>query len=248
MSTKVRQIANLFRLMDLFAQRRRPLSVREIVDELGWPRSSTFNTVQTLVDEGYLYQPAPRGGYFPTTRWMDLAQVFAESQPLPEAVHHLLEALADETGETVCLAAPEGASVVFIDVVESSADIRFIATIGQRLPIHVASAGKAILAQYAPSERNAVLARIDYQHYALESFQSPQEVEADLEAQAAQGWYANLGMFAPGVAGIAVPFAFNGRRNSIAIGGPISRIEDQAAALGDLLKRRVDEFHQQGVV
>ncbi len=239
---QVKQITNLFRLMEYFAEEGRPLSVREIVDAMGWPRSSVFNIVSTMVDEGYLYQPAARGGYYPTTRWMDLARAVVDSQPLPPAVHQLLEDLAHATGETVCLAAAEGSNVVFLDVVESSADIRFIASIGQRLPIHVASAGKAILAQYSPEELRAVLARIDYRHYEQHSFMSADEVEADLRAQAAQGWYLNLGMFAPGVAGIAVPFTLNGRRYSIALGGPVSRIEERAEALGKLLKREVREF------
>lgn len=242
MSMQVKQISNLFSLMDGFARLRRPLSVREIVEEFGWPRSSVFNMVSTMVDEGYLYQPVPRGGYYPTTRWMELARVVVESQPLPESVHVLLETLSRETGETACLAAPEGTSVVFIDVVESSADIRFIANVGQRLPIHVAAAGKAILAQYSPAELNSTLGRIDYQHYEKASYMSPREVEADLQAQASNGWYANFGMFAPGVAGIAVPFALNGRRNSVALGGPVSRIEARAEELGDLLRSAVAEY------
>ncbi|MFV8816988.1 IclR family transcriptional regulator [Haliea sp. E17] len=239
---QVKQIANLFRLMEYFAEVGRPLSVREIVEAMGWPRSSVFNIVATMVDEGYLYQPAARGGYYPTTRWMDLARVVADSQPLPPSLHELLEDLAHATGETACLAAAEGSSVVFLDVVESSADIRFIANIGQRLPIHVASAGKAILAQYSPEELRAILGRIDYQHYEEQSFMSAEEVQADLQAQAAQGWYLNLGMFAPGVAGIAVPFAYGGRRYSIALGGPVTRIEGRADVLGKLLRERVRDF------
>ena len=70
-------------------------------------------------------------------RWLELARELSASQPLPESVRELLEELCRETGETLFLAAPEGTSVVFLDVVESSADIRFIANVGQRLPIQM---------------------------------------------------------------------------------------------------------------
>ncbi len=242
MSTHVRQLGNLFSLMDLFVRERRPLSVREIVDEFGWPRSSVFNMVTTLVDEGYLYQPVARGGYYPTSRWMDFARAVGESQPLPASVHELLESVSRETGETACLAAAEGTSVVFLDVVESSADIRFIANVGQRLPIHVASAGRAILAQYSPAELRAVLGRIKYQRYAGEAFLCADDVEADLHAQARQGWYLNLEMFAPGVAGIAVPFPLGDRRCALALGGPVSRIEPRIDTLGKRLRNTVANF------
>lgn len=238
----VKQIVNLFRLMDLFSQERRPLSVKDIVDEFGWARSSVFNMVSTMVDEGYLYQPTPRGGYFPTTRWMELARELTDAQPIPAAVHGLLTDLASETGETLFLAAPEGTSVVFLDVVESAADIRFIANVGQRLPIHVTAAGRAILSQYDAVERAATLRRIRYQAYEKAQYMSPQAVEEDIDRAARSGWFSNLGYYAPGVAGIAVPFAFRGRRDAIALGGPVSRIEPNMEAIGKRLKTAIANF------
>ncbi len=241
----VKQIANLFDLMEFFVRAKRPLSVREIVDEFAWPRSSAFNIVSTMVERGYLYQPVPRGGYYPTTRWMELARELSDAQPLPESVHELLAELAHRTGETLLLAAPEGSSVVFIDVVESSADIRFIAHVGQRLPIQVAAAGRAILAQYSPPERAAILKRISYQRYEKAQFMTADEVERDLQDSAADGWYVNPGVYAPGVAGIAVPFPFRGRRNAIALGGPSPRIEGREAEFGALLREAVQRFLKQ---
>ena len=241
----VKQISNIFDLMELFVRAKKPLSVREIVEEFSWPRSSAFNIVSTMVEEGYLYQPTPRGGYYPTAKWMELARDLSESQPLPESVHKLLVDLAHETGETLFLAGPEGTSIVFLDVVESSADIRFIGNVGQRLPIHVASAGRAILAQYSPSERAATLNRIKYQSYEKDTFMSPEAVEKDIQSGAKDGWYVNLGIYAPGVAGVAVPFPFRGRRNAIALGGPVSRIERRTDAIGELLRESIERFSKE---
>ncbi len=238
----VKPIANLFSLMDFFVRARRPLSVRDIVAEFSWPRSSVFNMVSTMVEHGYLHQPVPRGGYYPTTRWMELARDLSESQPLPESVHKLLVELANRTGETLFLAAAEGTSAVFLDVVESSADIRFIANVGQRLPIHVTAAGRAILAQYSPAERAATLKRIKYQPYEKDTFMTPESVELDVQQNARNGWYVNPGIYAPGVAGIAVPFPFRGRRNAIALGGPLSRIEKRDDSIGALLREAIDRF------
>ena len=125
---------------------------------------------------------------------------------------------------------------------ESSADIRFIANVGQRLPIHVTAAGRAILAQYSPAERAATLKRIKYQPYEKDTFMKPESVERDVHESARNGWYVNPGIYAPGVAGIAVPFPFRGRRNAIALGGPASRIEKRVDALGKLLRESIDRF------
>jgi len=238
----VKQINNLFSLMELFVREKRPLSVREIVDEFQWPRSSVFNIVTTLVDGGYLYQPIPRGGYYPSTKWMDLAQEVCDSQPLPKSVHELLVELAKETGETVLLAAPEGAEVVFLDVVESQQVIRFTASIGQRIPIHVTSAGQALLSLYNPSERAALLKRINYRRYETDAFMTPEAVEAELKSSQNRGWFINLAKFAPDLAGISVPFAFRNRRNAIVLGAPISRVQERVDTLGRLLADRVSRF------
>jgi IclR family acetate operon transcriptional repressor len=244
----VKQLSNLFDLMDLFVRSKKPLSVREIVDAFGWPRSSVFNMVTTMMEHGYLYQPVPRGGYYPSTKWMDVAREVADAQPLPESVHKLLVELMKQTGETIILAAPEGTSVVFLDVVESPADIRYTVNVGQRLPIHVTAAGRAILSQYSAAERMAVLKRIKYQKYEKSVLMTPESVERDIQRGSKEGYFANLAVYQPNVAGIAVPFHFRDRRNAIVLGAPDSRIEKRVATLGKLLREAVRNFVKENAV
>lgn len=236
---RVKQISNLFMLMELFARRQRPLAVAEIVTALNWPRSSVFNVVQTLVEEGYLYQPTARGGYSPTTRWMDLARSLVDSQPLPAAIHERLVTLMENTGETVFLAAAEGSSVIFLDVVEPAANIRFAANVGQRLPIHVTAAGKAILSQYPTAELNALLRRLRFD---FDQTISPESLKQDIECHRKNGWYTNMGRYAEGVAGVAVPFPYRDRRMAIALGGPVSRVEEHASDYGVLLRAAIQDL------
>lgn len=238
----VKQISNLFTLMELFAARQQPLSVADIVSTLKWPRSSAFNIVSTLVEEGYLYQPTTRGGYCPTSRWSDLAKSLVATTPLPETIHEQLVLLMERTGETVYLAAAEGTSVVFLDVVEPPASIRFTANVGERLPIHVTAAGKAILSQYPAAERNALLRRLRFDFDMEDPEKLLASIKSDIEQLPDSGWCINMGQYAPGVAGIAVPFPFQDRRMAIALGGPVSRVEEHANDYGKLLSATVAEL------
>ena len=54
----VKQAANVLDLMEYFARRKRPATLAEISDDLGWPRSSTFNLVGTIADKGWPKAPA----------------------------------------------------------------------------------------------------------------------------------------------------------------------------------------------
>lgn len=238
----VKQISNLFELMDFFVRAKKPLSVREIVEEFSWPRSSVFNMVSTMVACGYLYQPVPRGGYWPTTRWMDLARELSGGEPLPESVHKLLVEIMNRTGETLAIASAEGTSVVLLDVVEPPAVIRYTASVGQRLPIHVTAAGRAILAQYSASERAAVLERIKYQRSVKNAFRTAAAVEREIHQGAENGWHVNLANYAHDLAGVAVPFPFRGHRYAIVLGGPVPRVEQRVDTLGRLLRESVRRF------
>ena len=238
----VKPISNLFDLMDFFVRARQPLSVREIVDEFRWPRSSVFNMVSIMVEHGYLYQPVPRGGYYPTSKWSEFSREVLASQPLPESVHNLLVELMHQTGETMILAGPEGTSVVLQDVVESPEDIRYMVNVGQRLPIHLTAAGRAILAQYSPAERAATLKRINYEGFENSGLMSPDAVEEEIQHSMKKGWFINMEGYQSGVAGIAVPFRFGHRRNAIVLGAPVSRIEKRLNLLGKRIEDAVKTY------
>jgi IclR family transcriptional regulator, acetate operon repressor len=238
----VKQIVNLFSLMELFARTKKPLTARDIVEEFSWPRSSAFNIISTLMDHGYLHQPSSRGAYSPTTKWMDLAREFSDPDARPASVSDLLVELMHRTGETMILAGAEGVSTVFLDVAETREHVRYSADVGQRLPIHVTAAGRAIMAQYAEEERAAVLGRIKYERYEKGAPMSPGAVAREISKGAKRGWHVNLASYAYGVAGIAVPFPFRNHRNAIVLGAPVSRVEDRVDELGALLRSAVDKF------
>ena len=59
----VRQVENVLALLEFFAERQRPATLADVVEHTGWPRSSAFNLLSTLLDRGYLYEPRARAGY-----------------------------------------------------------------------------------------------------------------------------------------------------------------------------------------
>jgi DNA-binding IclR family transcriptional regulator len=64
----VRQAANVLDILEYFARTKKPATLAELADHFGWPRSSTFNLLTTLSEKGYLYEPRPRAGNYPTPR------------------------------------------------------------------------------------------------------------------------------------------------------------------------------------
>lgn len=238
----VRQAANVLELMEYFARRKRPATLAEISDDLGWPRSSTFNLVGTIAEKGWLYEPRARNGYYPSPRWLTLARTVAEAEPLPEAVHALLLTIADQTGETAAIAALAGTHAIFLDVVESAHSVRYFAQIGDRVPVHASSVGRAILAQNSPEERRAIYRKIKFEPFSETTPCSAQAIEQALGDAEQRGYHQSSSEYIADLAGVAVPLPIHHRRLSLVVAGPTSRCLTRRPDTAATIARCVAQF------
>ncbi len=236
----VRQAANILEIMEFFARTKKPATLAEIADHFGWPRSSTFNLLATLSEKGYLYEPRPRGGFYPTPRWLTMARMASEVEPLPPWTHALIAELSAETGETASITAPSGVWAVFIDVVESQAPIRYFATIGHRVPIHAAASGRALLLQYSKEERDQLYRKIEFKQYGPSTPISIEAVETELRNSIARGYCQSFGDYSRDLAGAAIPLPIGDRRLSVVVAGPEFRIGPRVPEVAALIVRSVE--------
>jgi IclR family acetate operon transcriptional repressor len=237
----VRQAAHVLDLLEYFVSVKEPANLAEISAAMGWPRSSTFNLLSTLAQRGFLYEPRPRGGFYPSPKWMSVLQGITETERLPDELCASVREIADATGETVVVAAPAGINVVFLYVAESDAAVRFSTQIGEQMPIHVTAAGRALLALYPARERVSVIKKIKFDKNSPRSLASAELVEAEIRRGEARGWHENVGGFAVDLSGVAMAVGSGDRRLSVAVGGPTTRLRQRmpqiAATLKRLLKR-----------
>ena len=236
----VRQASNVLELLEYFAELKKPSTLPEISEAMGWPRSSTYNLLTTLAHRGYLYEPRPRGGYYPSTRWHALVQSFGENELLPEALFSVVEEVAEMTGETVAVTGPARTNAVLLYVVESSAAIRFAAQVGNQVPIHATASGRALLAQYSPTERASLLKKVEYVRYSSKSLMNAEEVEAQIRRETERGWHENFEGHAADLAGIAMPVRLKERRLSVVVGGPSNRMQDRIPDIAEILKQALN--------
>ena len=71
---------------------------------------------------------------------------------LREKARPIMERLADETGEVVCLAVLEQNRSVYVEVVEGHHGLRLRATVGSVAPIHSSATGTMLLANMTEAE------------------------------------------------------------------------------------------------
>lgn len=236
----VKQALYAFQILEFFADRKKPATLSEIADHFGWPRSSTFNLIETLSKSGLLYELKYRAGYYPTRRLLDLARDIIGDGPLSDRLRAIVSNVAERTGETVTLAALSGQSAVFVEVVESRSLIRYAAKVGQRVPLHATSCGRAILSMIPPKERAALLHKSSYQRYAPDSLMTPEEVEAEIQRSIERGWFLNNNGYAPDLLGLAIPLPLTDRQLVLMVAGPGFRMLTRLTELVTVLRSEID--------
>ena len=121
------------------------ISLIELSVSLNMPKSTMHRYLATLLE----LRLAERCGvdrYRLGTKVIELAGSFLASSDLRKESESILDEIAEMTGETVHLAVPSGAEVVYIAKVESKHTLRMYSHIGARLPMHCTALGKSILA------------------------------------------------------------------------------------------------------
>lgn len=233
---QVRQIVNMLELLEYFAQVRRPAGLAELASHFGWPRSSTFNIIDTLVENGFLYEPRARNGYYPTPRWLALSQDIAQAEPLSERATDLVQHIADQTKETVWISAASGQYAVILYVIASPHPVRYTAEPGKRLPLHATATGLALLSQMPPLQQKNILKRAHFVRFGAGSPMSVEEVLARLHEGKIRGWFQSASNYSHDLGGVAMPLLLGERSLAITAAGPLSRVSEKFYEIADIMK------------
>ncbi|TBW41435.1 IclR family transcriptional regulator [Siculibacillus lacustris] len=124
--------------------------LRGIVERLGTRRSTTHRMLGTLVAEGYLHH-LPYKGYTLGPKLIRLGARAIEQRPIVAIARPRLEALAQETGDTVHLGVADGPEVFYLDKISGTRGLEMRSRIGQRMPLALTGVGKALMFGVAPA-------------------------------------------------------------------------------------------------
>jgi len=233
-------VPSLQRVLDIIAffdATQRPATLSAIAVAVGLPKSSCVLLLQTLISNGYLYEVAPRMGYYPTRRWLDTFSRISARDPVVERARPVLQYLRDETSESVIFARRAGDVVVYLEVLDSSEAIRYAARPGDTKPMHATATGKAILANLPEPERRAVLARVKRTALTPRTIVDRAILEKDLADGLARGWWLSLGETEADLTGVSTCVFFGAEPYAVVAAGLTSRVEGRLEQIGKLLVR-----------
>jgi DNA-binding IclR family transcriptional regulator len=182
------------------------LTIREITEGLGLPRTSIYRILNTL-QQHEMVRRDDRGAYHLGRRLLGLAaQVAAHDGRVDVAAigQPFMDRLAADLGEGVKLSVLDTDGVLVLAAAQGRREYALTVTPGQRAAIHAGASSKLLLAHLPPEEQAAWLARPLAAH-TPRTIVDPARLRVELARIVRQGWAQDRGETAPSILAFAAP-------------------------------------------
>lgn len=222
----VQSIRRGVRLLQILAERRTDLSLREISRLAALPPSTAHRLLLTLAED-CLVTPLPGGCFRLGLEVARLGDAAVTVLRLSPTVHELVRAVCEATQETIGLVQLVDGAAAVIDRVESPHPLRYELGIGSRVPLHCTASGKVLLAfGFGGPLATAIPDPIESRTAA--TIASRERLSAEIERIRRQGFGFDDEEYVVGLRCVAVPiFAADGRAgHALAASGPTGRFGD----------------------
>lgn len=206
----VQSVAKAVKLINCLAAVKRPLSLQELSQAGGIPKTTAFGLLAPMREAGWVEQNE-EGKYRLGIRLFELGSVVSASWDIVPLARPQLQMIALHTGQSAQLSMIDKAEVLLLENADPGSSLRIVSEPGDRLPVHSTAAGKAILAFLAPAQARSILRAAGMQQFTPHTITSMERMEAVLEQIRAQGFAVEDGETRIGLRSVAAPvFDVNG--------------------------------------
>lgn len=224
----IKSARRVIEIMEFFDHERRPLGLKEICEELGYPISSGAAMLKSLLVLGYLEYDRATRTYLPTMRIAVLGrwvtdQLFGQMRMLP-----LMEHLRNRTRETVMLGTQSDIYAQYVHVVRSPQPLNYSVEPGSLRPITRCGVGLVLLSNHSDSEIDELVYRSNYAERQKNLRVCLSEIMERVESIRKCGYVFTRHVYSEGIGVISMllPAAPFNRTFAIAVGGPVQRLEN----------------------
>lgn len=209
------------------------LSIREVSREYGYSPATVQKLISALQNQDFVVQDKQTERYHLGSEAVRLGLTALERLEVRQAARPFLEALSDETEETVFLAIARRDHVIYIDKVVSDRLIRMDAPLGADRPFNCTSVGKVLLSEMPPDKVAELATDGVFERRTENSIVEIDALQAELEQVRQRGWALDNEEYALGANCIGAPvYDHEGRIiAALTVSGPAERIKGNLDAL-----------------
>ena len=191
-------------LLQLLSRSKKPLSLKELSAQCGYPKSTVFGLLTTMRTYDVVTQ-TPDGKYSLGLRLFEYGRQVERSWDISLVARPYMEHLCQQTGASVVLSVCEGGSVVTLDQAETRGGLHIVSDVGSRLPLYCTSQGKVFLAHRARADAEALLHGQSMTQFTPHTITDLAELMQEIDQCRRSGYAIENGEYKIGLRSISAP-------------------------------------------
>jgi DNA-binding IclR family transcriptional regulator len=198
----VKSAERTVRILETLAASPTRLTLSELQERVGYPRSSLHALVRTLRELKWIETDENGSAFGIGPHALLSGTAYLDKDPALPYAYEILEDLRAEVGYTVHFARRDEAHVLYLASRESRESTRVVSRVGRRLPAHLTALGQALLAELTRDEVESMLP--DPLPVLTENTIADRErLHAELDQVRSRSWAFEREQGTPGVACVA---------------------------------------------
>ncbi|MBF0276803.1 MAG: helix-turn-helix domain-containing protein [SAR324 cluster bacterium] len=225
-------------LLERLAEAKDGANLSDISQQVGLALSTTHRLLNTLEQNGYLYQNKELGRWYIGVKAFTIGNTFLQSRDIVTLARPNLHELMENVGETTNLAVLIEDEAIFLVQAECHEKMRMVVPLGSRVPLHASGVGKALLANMTKPEVSAILQKKGLAKYTENTIVEPKQLFQALTEVKEQGFAFDDEEHAVGLRCVAacVVDEYGQSVAAISVSGPRARIpDDRISYLGHMV-------------
>ena len=238
----VQSVDRAITVLEILA-RRGEVGVTDLAAELGVHKSTAFRLVSVLESRGLVEQHSERGRYRLGLGLVRLAGATTARLDLTQQGRTVIELLARQLGETMNITILSGHDALYIDQVAGTSALQMHNWMGQLVPLHCTSNGKALIA-WLSEERQRELLVEPLARFTDTTVTDVDDLLKELVRVREQGFATAFEELEQGLIAVAAPIRdMTGNVvASLSASGPVFRVpRERIPALGASVRAGADE-------
>jgi|GEM_PF-387860 len=239
LTTSVKSAIRVIEVLEFFAKAQEPCSLKDIIQSLQYPQSSTTILLKNLVGIGYLNYDRQRRKYFPTMRLARLGDWVPAALFGNGRVFDVMNDLHNITGDNIGLGIQNDVFLQYIKNIESGYPVNFSIPEGSMRLLTQSAAGWMLLALQDDKKIDYTVRRANIAVDRPEDRVKVEEFLAQMPSIREQGYaYAeNIPFVGAATICVPLPITVQGQPVVMSVGGSIERIQPRKNELLKLLLR-----------
>jgi len=225
---RIKVLDKTFHILDLFDERGKKLSAKEIVDTLNINKSTASRILSILEGKDYLERDPKSLKYRLGLKLYFLGSLVEGIGEMQQLARPFLQELVHQCEETVHLVIFSHGEALYVDKIEGKRALRMVSRVGMSLPAHCSGVGKVLLSYLDTEALHAIIAAKGLSRFTNNTITKMNTLKTELSKIRQQGYAIDNEEIEVGLKCVAAPVSDVNDHiiAAISVAGPKDRLTD----------------------